>query len=228
MAAAIVEGIVQEAGTFLAELAGAPRAWLVSPGELAGDLSAGDLEELHFLSSSSTAACKVLAIDTISRPNRAKVELMDAGLVGKIMVVPVLDDAEAARWSSSAQEEGHPEDETAMVDGKNMTIYQDYDDAFDLAADRLAASDAERCAATAAPQAEATAPLPAESADPGTAGAALAVPLEESSSKLFRDLRKGLSQEFEYFGEDLRNLAAGAADVAAVGTRALFPAVKAA
>lgn len=200
MAAAIVEGIVQETGTFLAELAGAPRAWLVSPGDLAGDLSTGDLEEVHFLnSSSSTAACKVLAIDTISRPNRAKVELLDDG---KVIVVPVLDEPEAERWSSCAQKNGGTAHEEAMVVGTNTTIYQDYDDAFDLAEDRLATFEAVRCAASAAPQAK------------------------ERSSKLFQDLRKSLTQEFQYLGEDLCNLAVGAANVAAVGSRVLFPAVK--
>lgn len=213
---------MQETGTFLAELAGAPRAWLVSPGDLAGDLSVGDLEELHFLNFSSTAACKVLAIDTISRPNRAKVELTDdTDAAEKIMVVPVLDEAEAARWSSLANKEC-PVDETAMVDGKDMTIYQDFDDAFHLAEDRLATSDSVR-------QAEVVEPPPTKSAaDPAAAGVALVVPLKESSSRLLRDLRKGLTQEFGYLGEDLRVLAAGAADVAAVGTRALFQEVKAA
>lgn len=226
MAAVIVEGIVQEASTFLAELAGAPREWLVSPGDLAGDLSAGDLEELHFLKLSSTAACKVLAIDTISRPNRAKVELIDGG---KIMVVPVLEEAEAARWSSHAQEDEEEEHEIQMVDGKNMTIYQDFDDAFDLAEDRLATSETVRCAAAAARQAEAVVPPPAGSAaDPATAEVASAGPLKESSSRLLQNIRKDLTQGFGYLGEDLRYLAAGAADAAAVGGRALFPAVKAA
>eukprot|EP00443_Scrippsiella_acuminata_P079921 CAMPEP_0115507764 /NCGR_PEP_ID=MMETSP0271-20121206/71914_1 /TAXON_ID=71861 /ORGANISM="Scrippsiella trochoidea, Strain CCMP3099" /LENGTH=187 /DNA_ID=CAMNT_0002937405 /DNA_START=32 /DNA_END=592 /DNA_ORIENTATION=+ len=175
MATAIVEGIVQETGTFLAELAGAPRAWLVSPGDLAGDLSAGDAEELQFLNSSSTAACTVLAIDTISRPNRAKVELVDSR---KVMVVPVLDEAEAARWgshrSTQKEVEGHA-DETAMVVGAKTTIYQDFDDAFDLAEDRLAASEAARLAAAAPAQTGAiAAPPPA------------AVPIDEGRTRAAR------------------------------------------
>eukprot|EP00443_Scrippsiella_acuminata_P072958 CAMPEP_0115442232 /NCGR_PEP_ID=MMETSP0271-20121206/37238_1 /TAXON_ID=71861 /ORGANISM="Scrippsiella trochoidea, Strain CCMP3099" /LENGTH=215 /DNA_ID=CAMNT_0002868053 /DNA_START=32 /DNA_END=676 /DNA_ORIENTATION=- len=215
MVAAIVEGIVQGTGTFLAELVGAPRAWLVSPGDMAGDLSAGDLEELQFLNSSSTVACTVLAIDTISRPNRAKVELVDSS---EVMVVPVLDEVEAARWSShrSAQKEveGHV-DETAMVVGAKTTVYQDFDDAFDIAEDRLAALEA--------------APLPAEEdIDPATAAVAPAGSLSESGGKLLRDLREGLTQEFRDLGEDLCDLAAGAADVAAVGARVLLPSVKAA
>mmetsp|Transcript_52842 Transcript_52842/g.153755 ORF Transcript_52842/g.153755 Transcript_52842/m.153755 type:complete len:218 (-) Transcript_52842:8-661(-) len=124
MAPATVGGIVQEAGAWLACLAGPRPPFLVAPGDAAGDVEAGDLEELQ-LGEGGTRAVKVLAVDTISDPPRARVLCLDTD---EKLTVPVY------LWKQVVQEDQAPvEEDLTVVDAGQTTVYQDYEDAFSLA-----------------------------------------------------------------------------------------------
>jgi len=195
MVAGLVGGIVQEAGSWLAGL-GAPTAWIVCPGDAAGGVAVGDLEELQFFNSSSSVAVRVLAVDTISTPNRAKVELVNGG---KVMIVPVVEQEQVARWVAESPNrhdcEGDDEDgevgpgtsAVAMMNGRKTTIYQDYEDAFQ----------------TDALQALAV-PSAAQRDDEASSHGGI-------SPDLLYDLKKDLTEEFRCLGSDLAELAQGAA-----------------
>jgi len=150
-AAALVEGIVQDAGTWLAELAGLPTAWLVSPGDAAGGVEVGDLEELMLVATdgggTTSTAVRVLAVDTISQPNRARVEIV---ATGKVLVVPILEQSQVDGWaaplatqtedSQRGAETSRPgELDGGCLDATQTTVYQDFEDAFDMASQKAQA-----------------------------------------------------------------------------------------
>mmetsp|Transcript_4452 Transcript_4452/g.10325 ORF Transcript_4452/g.10325 Transcript_4452/m.10325 type:complete len:225 (-) Transcript_4452:149-823(-) len=104
-------------------------AYIECPGDIAGGISVGDVEEVQ-LGNGSSCVARVLAVDTISTPHRARVERVDNG---KIMVVPILErqassDVDSEEPVSDADGEGG-----AMLDTSNTTVYQDYEDAFVVA-----------------------------------------------------------------------------------------------
>jgi len=123
MAASVV---MQDVAAWLKGVAGAlaPQAYVVSPGDAAGGMEVGDLEELT-LSSGEIKQVKVIAVDTISYPPRVKVNMMDAEgqTTDEILVVPVLQQEDAQRIKKG---------EKVMVDHGKTTVYQDYEDAFSL------------------------------------------------------------------------------------------------
>mmetsp|Transcript_86843 Transcript_86843/g.202134 ORF Transcript_86843/g.202134 Transcript_86843/m.202134 type:complete len:235 (+) Transcript_86843:50-754(+) len=114
-------GLVQDANSWITGLTGRS-AYLVAPGDAAGGVEAGDLEELR-LANGEVQAVKVLAIDTISSPPRARVVRLDNE---EVLVVPVsLQEEVAVAGGTSVQDR-------IMVDAGNTTVYQDYEDAFTL------------------------------------------------------------------------------------------------
>jgi len=121
MAPTLVEGIVEEAGAWFAGLAAPRPPFLVAPGDAAGGVEAGDLEELR-LGGGEVRAVKVLAVDTISMPPRAKIVCLDSQ---EVLTVPVYHREEVERVA--------PEEQDVAVDSGQTTVYQDYEDAFSLA-----------------------------------------------------------------------------------------------
>jgi len=127
--AASVEATLQDVAAWLKGVAGAlaPRTYIVAPGDAAGGIEVGDLEELT-LGSGEVKPVKVMAIDTISYPPRAKVSIVDAEgqTTDEILVVPVLQEKDVERTPAWALRNN------VMVDAGKTTVYQDYEDAFTL------------------------------------------------------------------------------------------------
>lgn len=135
MAPTLVGGIVQEAGSWLSGLALPQPPFLVAPGDAAGGVEVGDREELQ-LRGGETRAVKVLAVDTISHPPRAKVECL---ATKEVLTVPVYQQEEVGQL---AEEVGQlAVEEESMVNAGKTTVYQDYEDNFSLAH----ATSPERC-----------------------------------------------------------------------------------
>jgi len=109
----LIRRLSESAHTFLT--VATSKGYISSPGDLAGGIEAGDLEELE-LGNDERVGVKVLAVDTISVPHRARVERVDTG---EVLVVPILD-RELERQQSEA----------VVLDTANTTVYQDYEDAF--------------------------------------------------------------------------------------------------
>jgi len=124
--AASVECIMQDVAAWLKGVAGAlaPQAYIVAPGDAAGGVEVGDLEELT-LDSGEVKPVKVIAVDTISYPPRVKVNMVDSQgqTTDKILVVPVIQQKDAERINHGTK---------VMVDAIQTTVYQDYEDAFTL------------------------------------------------------------------------------------------------
>lgn len=124
MAASVV---MQDVAAWLKGVAGAiaPQAYVVSPGDAAGGMEVGDLEELT-LSSGEIKPVKVIAVDTISYPPRVKVKMVDdeGQTTDEILVVPVLNEEDAERIQHQGKK--------VMVDHGQTTVYQDYEDSFNL------------------------------------------------------------------------------------------------
>lgn len=184
MAPTLVGGIVQEAGSWLAGLAAPQPPFLVAPGDAAGGVEVGDREELH-LKGGETIAVKVLAVDTISTPPRAKVLCLDTQ---EALTVPVYQEEEVRRYE---------EEEGLMVDAGQTTVYQDYEDAFNLAH-------------AAAVEAEQREPLERQRVEGGEEQEALTAVLEG-----IRDEWRATVQDFQEKGAvgALRDAALDACDV---------------
>mmetsp|Transcript_120225 Transcript_120225/g.347449 ORF Transcript_120225/g.347449 Transcript_120225/m.347449 type:complete len:235 (+) Transcript_120225:107-811(+) len=200
MVASIVEGLFQDASSWLLRL-DAPAAWLVQQDDdLTGGIGVGDLEELQFSDSSTGAAVRVTAVDTISVPNRAKVEVVRTG---EVMVVPVVDAEVSRRWTS-----GRPSAEVhdgEAVDAAQTTIYQDYEDAFELAEERTVGAEVLRVDGDEAAE------------EPATASAMKA---SDSGGDFVQRLSEGIQSEWEatiedfrFLGEDILQLASGAKEL---------------
>jgi len=127
--AASVECIMQDVAAWLKGVAGAlaPQAYIVAPGDAAGGVEVGDLEELT-LDSGEVKPVKVIAVDTISYPQRVRVNMVDSEgqTTDKILVVPVIQQKDAERIKHGTK---------VMVDANKTTVYQDYEDAFTLHSD---------------------------------------------------------------------------------------------
>lgn len=124
--AASVESIMQDVAAWLKGVAGAmaPKTFIVAPGDAAGGIEVGDLEELT-TGSGEIKPVKVIAVDTISYPPRVRVNMVDAEgqTTDEILVVPVLQQKDVERIKHGNK---------VMVDAGKTTVYQDYEDAFTL------------------------------------------------------------------------------------------------
>mmetsp|Transcript_112535 Transcript_112535/g.218056 ORF Transcript_112535/g.218056 Transcript_112535/m.218056 type:complete len:278 (+) Transcript_112535:143-976(+) len=124
--AASVESIMQDVAAWLKGVAGAmaPKTFIVAPGDAAGGIEVGDLEELT-TGSGEVKPVRVIAVDTISYPPRVRVNMVDAEgqTTDEILVVPVLQQEDVERIQHGSK---------VMVDAGKTTVYQDYEDAFTL------------------------------------------------------------------------------------------------
>jgi hypothetical protein len=169
-----VTSLVAGAGRVLADLGVAHKACLVLDGDAAGGIDVGDLEELR-LAGGEPLPVRVLAIDTISRPGRAKVERLDTG---EVLTVPMFEADEVPSWIASEVEKAGND---VVVDSQQTTIYQDYEDAFSLHDGSARRQDTEEDPALPAP--------PAAQAVPASPAAALVGELRSQVAATVQDFK---------------------------------------
>jgi len=113
-----IEEVTSVAASLLGGL-GKGRAYLAQ----SADIEVGGFEELRLAEGGSVLA-KVLGIDTISQPNRARVERVDTG---EVITVPIMEQENAP---SSATTQKFGGGGKTLLDSRTTTIFQDYEDSF--------------------------------------------------------------------------------------------------